>query len=196
MVFKKQRKQFQQITARLNRRERRFIAIGAAGLLLFAFLQLIVFPLYDQHDRLERQRSASRRVIEEMTVLEKRYAVHKQAALAWDGILKKRPRDFSLFSHVEKLAGRSKIMGLIAFIKPSLTDLPDSDYRLSRVEIKFVGLSIKQLVDYLHVLESDASAVQVSRLSIDRKDDQAGRLDVVMLVETPVAAPSGTNKTG
>lgn len=184
------RQKLQRALQRLNHRERGFLAAGSAGLVLFLFMQFVLFPIFDHRDRLQRRLVASQRMMEEMAYLEQRTMADRQAYLAWGRLLEERPREFSLFSHVEKLAGRANIMSAVAFIKPSEGELPDSDFRMSRVEIKLVGLSIKQLVDYLHLLESGANAIQVSRLSLERKGEASATLDAVMLVETPVPAPA------
>lgn len=186
------RQKLQQTLQRLNPRERGFLVAGAAGLALFAFLQWVIVPLFDHRDRLQRRLDARRSSIVEMAALEQRYRAEREIYGAWNRLLEERPGEFSLFSHVEKLAGRADIMNRIAFIKPTESELPDSDVRMSRVEIKLVGLTIKQLVDYLHLLESGANAIRISRLSVERKGEVSATLDVVLQVETPLPASAGT----
>ena len=101
-----------------------------------------------------------------------------------DSSIKKRPRTFTLFSFIDKLAGTSGIKSNIAYMKPSTSNLKNSAYTLSTVEIKINALTMEQLTTFLYGIENSANMVWIKRLSISRGEGNQSLLNSVLQVET------------
>ena len=132
---------------RLTRRER-YAAIGAAGVVvLFAFHQLAVRPALDRIETLERVIPGKSRTVEKLRALSGEYRVLQEqlgelnrAAGKSDGP--------GMLSQMEQIASDCMLAGNIASMKPGTTR-PAGTFGESSVEIRFEGVSIKQLVDFL-----------------------------------------------
>lgn len=170
----------------INLQKREKIAVAAAGiaLVLFLVLQLIVMPIIDRGDTLRSQIKSKSRALEEMQTLKAEYDSVSRYSTDMESGLKKRPRSFTLFSFVEKLAGTSGIKGNIVYIKPSTSNLKNSSYSLSTVEIKLTSLTMEQLTTFLYGIEEPDKMVWIKRISISRGDKNEGLLNSVLQVET------------
>ena len=82
---------------------------AAAAALVFLILLLAVFPLWEARQKLDRSIAANERVLKEMTALGGEYAALKQRAEDIQHALARRPRDFTLFSYLEKKAAETQL---------------------------------------------------------------------------------------
>lgn len=69
-------------------------------------------------------------------------------------------------------------------MKPSTTTQKDSPYRLSMVEMKLSGVTMSQLLAYLHGIETSRDMIAIKRLSISKGEQQADLINTVFQVET------------
>ncbi|MFP4306036.1 MAG: type II secretion system protein GspM [Desulfococcaceae bacterium] len=170
---------------RLAKRERYALMVCAAFVVLFVVVQFAVTPFLDWRNRLRRTLAAQSAALAEMREMETKYAARKSRAEAFARQFARRPRDFSLFSFLDELAGGAGIKNHIAYMKPSKSQEPDSPYTVSKVELKLEGINLKQLTPYLHRVEMENAdkMVFVRRMSITRKGDK-GVIDVILQVET------------
>ena len=84
----------------------------------------------------------------------------------------------------------SLMMSLTALsIDAMLPALPQigSDLSIESVEMKFQAVTLKQITNYLHLVESSPKGALVRRLSMSRVGKEKFYLDVVLLVETLVS---------
>lgn len=95
-----------------------------------------------------------------------------------------REKGFTLFSFLDRLTGKAKIKEYVTYMKPSTTVQKDDSFKISQVEMKFTGLTIKQLTTYLHMVETSKNMVYIKRLSISKTGKQEGFIDAVLQVET------------
>ena len=96
----------------------------------------------------------------------------------------KREKGFTLFSFMDQLAGQAGIKDRISYMKPSNTAQKNSNYRLSRVEMKIDGVTLEQLTNYLYGIETSKNMVIVKKLSISKKEKNEGLINVILQVET------------
>ena len=68
-------------------------------------------------------------------------------------------------------------------MKPSASRTNDR-FKESMVEMKLDKINLKQLVDYLYLIESPENVVSIKRISIRDNKGAAGYLDAVMQVVT------------
>jgi len=169
---------------KLNRREQ--VAVLSVGgiFLIYLVIQLVVSPVIGKKISMKRSLAAKKMTLSEMQSLKAEYvAVKKQkdtSALNMAG----RKKDFTLFSFLDKLAGEAGIKGNISYMKPSTSNQPNSRYKKSIVEMKVEGITMKQLSDYLHSVETSRNSVVVKRLSISSKGGKERAITAVMQVET------------
>ncbi len=69
-------------------------------------------------------------------------------------------------------------------MKPSTTTQKDSAYRISMVEMKLSGITMPQLLAYLHGIETSRDMIAIKRLSISKGEKQADLINTVFQVET------------
>jgi general secretion pathway protein M len=168
----------------LQRREKIAVSAAAVALAAFLLLQVIVFPFIDRGDQLRRSIKSRTQELREMEALKREYASLSRFSNDMESGLKRRPRTFTLFSFIDKLAGSSGIKGNIAYMKPSSSNLKNSSYTLSTVEIKLNALTMEQLTTFLYGIENSANVVWIRRLSVSRGDNNQNLLNSVLQVET------------
>lgn len=169
---------------KLTRREKYSIcaALGAIG--LFVLIQFVVFPHLDKRKRLERAVQVKMGILEEMVALKSEYDAIQRRSDQSNMRFRKREKDFTLFSFLDKLSGRVGIKENITYMKPSTTVQKDSPYKISQVEMKLQGLTLQELTTYLHMVETSRNMVYINKLSILKTGKEKGLVDAVLQVET------------
>ena len=168
----------------LQRREKMAVMAAAIALGIFLVLQVIVFPIIDRGDILRDQIKSKVRALQEMQALKAEYDSFSHYSNDMDAGIKKRPKSFTLFSFIDKLAGTSGIKSNIVYMKPSTSNLKNSAYTLSMVEIKMTSLTMEQLTAFLYGIEDPANMVWIKRISISKGDKNESLLNSVLQVET------------
>ncbi len=170
----------------INLQHREKVIVTAAGIVagVLIMLQLGIFPIIDRRDRLHQQIRQQTAALAEMHDLKREYDTLTRFTRDMERQLKQRPRNFTLFSFTDSLAGRSGIKQNIVYMKPSTSNLKNSPYALSMVEIKLNALTMLQLTTFLHGIEDPSKIVWVKRLSITKDDKKEGLINSVIQVET------------
>ena len=168
---------------RLAFREKVVLGLGALlGALILAYT-LVVTPYMEKMRVLDRRISQKTTELKEISALSQEYIEIKERMEHLKGKARKRKRGFSLFSHLEGLAGKARIKGNIASMKPQSTPLGE-EYRESSVEVKLESITTKQLVDYLFRIENSEAFVRIKRLHVKKRHDNPKYLDATFLVST------------
>ena len=168
----------------LQPRERLAVWIAGTALLIFLIVQLLIFPSIDRRARLKKEITTNELALQEITVLKAEYESLTRNSRNLGNQLNRRPRNFTLFSFIDKLAGQSGIKGNIEYMKPSTANLKNSAYTLSMVEMKVSSLTMKQLTDFLNGVENNETTVWIKRISIQRGDKNANLINTTLQVET------------
>jgi general secretion pathway protein M len=168
----------------LQRREKTALMIAAAALAIFLVLQVVVMPVIDRADKLRNEIKTKTKDLAEIQALKAEYESVSRYSINMESGIKKRPRSFTLFSFIEKLAGTSGIKGNIVYMKPSTANLKNSSFSLSTVEIKLTALTMEQLTTFLYGIEDPVNMVWIKRISISRGDKNESLLNSVLQVET------------
>jgi general secretion pathway protein M len=173
-----------QYLKKLNKRERYIIygALCLVGLLIIS--QFIVAPLIEKRKRMKSSLNAKIAMLGEMQQFRSEYTALMDNAQFSIARFAKRDQGFTLFSFLDRLAGEAGIKDRISYMKPSKTAQKNSDYKISRVEMKLEAITLKQLVAYLYGVETSDNAVDIRKLSITKQDQKQGLISVVMQVET------------
>jgi hypothetical protein len=168
----------------ITKREKYAIWIAVALIAVVILMQVIIFPLVEKRQQLNRQIEAQTQTLKEMLVLKADYESTKKLADSERGRMAGRSSGFTLFSFLDTLAGQVGLKDRIAYMKPSKTTLENTPYNLSVVETKLQNITMKQLTSYLYRIETSDNLVRVKGLSISKTGKQAGTIDAVLMAET------------
>jgi general secretion pathway protein M len=168
----------------LNKREKIGIFVAVGVLCVFIFMQFVITPFIEKRDRLSKNIQIKTSDLEEMIRLKSEYDTLKKQSDLSKAQFAKRKRGFTLFSFLDKLAGQAKLKDRITYMKPSSSTQKNSPYKISTVEMKLQGVTLKQLVPYLHMVETSENMVKIKRLSISKAGKEVGFIDAVLQVET------------
>jgi len=168
---------------RLAFREKVVLGFGVLlGVMLLAYT-LIITPYREKMRVLDRRITQKTIELKEISTLSQEYLEIRERMEELKGKARKRGKTFSLFSHLESLAGKTLIKGNIASMKPQSTPL-GGDYKESSVEVKLESITTGQLVDYLFRIEDSEAFLRIKRLHVKKRHDNPKYLDATFLVST------------
>src|SRR5215510_12196592 len=133
-------------------RERLFIGGAGAALLLFLIFKLAIDPMFKHSAELDRQIVTARRQLAELRTMQQEYQRQKSVVDSINSQLK-RQQNFAIVSRLEELAGQTGIQNKILYMKPTVST-PSEVYNEESVEVKMEGVTLEQLVRYLHQIET------------------------------------------
>ena len=170
----------------LNKREK--LAVWAAGIAIGLLImgKLVVFPYLDAREKWARQVEVKKVTLLEMQALKAEYKNFKQLSDHSRVRLEKRGKGFTLYSFINDVSNKAKIKDNITYMKPSTIEHKGSALKVDVVEMKFSGVTLKQLADYLHMVEKSGNQVFIKRAAISKSTKKKGYLDVTLLVETVI----------
>ena len=170
---------------KLGRREKILVSLAACCIAVFVLFQFIIFPFFDRREVIGRGIEAKRDGLKEIVKLRSEYESYKRGADGIQRYLRSRMKSFTLFSFLEQAAGKARVKDHIKYMKPSASRT-SGRFKESMVEMKLDKISLKQLVDYLYLIESPKNIVSIKRISIRDSKSAPGYLDAVMQVLTIV----------
>ena len=153
----------------LQPRERLFIGGAGATLVLFLIFKLAIDPLFKHSSELDRQIVTARRQLTELRVLQQEYLRQKTVVDSINSQLK-RQQNVAIFSRLEEFAGQTGIRNKILYMKPTVST-PSEVYNEESVEVKMEGVTLEQLVRYLHQIETSPQLLKIKRLEIKPRFD-------------------------
>jgi len=169
---------------KLNRREK-YIIYGAGCLLgLLFIIHFVITPFFENKNHLQQSLQTKKGELEEMRRLQAEYQALKEKLQLSEISLGRRQKGFTLFSFMDQLAGQAGIKDRISYMKPSSALQKNSNYKISRVEVKLDAITLEQLTTYLYSIETSTNMVMVKKLSISKKDKDENFINVVLQVET------------
>lgn len=174
------------MAVQLNKREK--LAVWTAGIAigLLVMGKLVIFPYLEAHEKWARQIEAKKVTLLEMQALKAEYNNFKQLSDHSRVRLEKRGKDFTLYSFINGVSDKAKIKDNITYMKPSTIEQKGSALKVDVVEMKFSGVTLKQLAHYLHMVENSGNQVFIKRAVISNSTKKKGYLDVTLLVETVI----------
>ena len=153
----------------LQPRERLFLGGGVAVLVLFLFFKVAIDPLFKHSADLDRQIISARRQLAELRTMQQEYQRQKSVVDTINNQLKQQ-QNFAIFSRLEEFAGQTGIRNKILYMKPTVST-PSEVYNEESVEIKMEGVTLEQLVRYLHQVENSPQLLKIKRLEIKPRFD-------------------------
>lgn len=169
--------------AGLATRERLIVAGGALIAAVSLFFVFVVDPMLERREILDRQIVRQQRAIGELATLGSEYA----AARARLGQIEKRMEEgrgkFSLLPYLEETASAAEVRDRIVSMQPHPVQ-PVQGYRETSVELRLDSVPLPRLLSLLVALENSPYLVQVKRLQIKPRFDEAHLLEATLLVST------------
>ncbi|MBW2479009.1 MAG: type II secretion system protein M [Deltaproteobacteria bacterium] len=172
------------ILKNLNRRERYGVMLAAGVIVIFLIAVFIIEPFLSRSANMKNSLQAKADILVEMQRMQSEYNSLTQQATMSISRFQRRPKGFTLYSFMDRLAGESGIKDRISYMKPSKTAQKNSPYKISRVEMKLDEITLEQLANYLYGVETSQNMVQIKKISISKKDGEQGLLTAVLQVET------------
>jgi general secretion pathway protein M len=167
----------------LTRREKLSILAGTSAVVIFIVVQFCVVPLLNGKAKMRRSIQTNERMLKEIIELRTDYCSFKDSADTVGAALMQRNKNFTLFSFLERQAGRAGVKANIAYMKPS-TATEAGPFKESIVEMKLEDITLKQIIDYLYFIESPKDLVRIKRISIKQSKNNRQSLTVLIHVVT------------
>jgi general secretion pathway protein M len=167
----------------LAKREKYLIALAVVVIVFAVLIQLVVVPIMDSRERMQSGVAAKEKNLQEIVRLSYEYQVLKQGSETLSQRLSSRPTNFTLFSFLEKAAGEAGVKNNIKYMKPSAST-GKGPFKESLVEMKLETITLKQMVEYLKLIESPDDIVSIKRISIQTNKKEEQYLDAILQVLT------------
>ncbi|MCP4744937.1 MAG: hypothetical protein GY874_02185 [Desulfobacteraceae bacterium] len=168
----------------LQKRDRLAIICAATAIGVFIIAKLMIFPIFGNLNSKHSLIKSKRQQLVQMYSLKAEAGALSKSSSNIKQELKNRPKGFTLFSFLDDLAGKTGIKSNIVSMKPSNTQLKNSSYVLSMVEIKVQSVTMEQLVNFLHGVENSRERMWVRSMTITKRTKNQGLISSILKVET------------
>ena len=166
-----------------SQRERIIVAVGVTVVAAALVFLLIIDPLMDTIDKLDRQALRKAKDSQELMLVAQEY-VAKQARIAK---LEERmpipPAQFSLLAFMEEATTTAQIRDRITGMQPQSPTIVQG-YQETAVDLRLEGVSLPQLLALLVAIEQAPYDVQVHHLQMKPKYDNPANLDAILRIVT------------
>jgi hypothetical protein len=168
---------------KLGKREKIVVVSGGVGALILLLITFGFAPALDRMEMLDRLSIQKKIELKEIVQLKEEYLSQKKVIDGINNELSKKSKGFAIFSFLEETANNLGIKGNIISMKPSNAIIGDL-YNESSIEIRVVGITLKQLTEYLYKIESTDQVLKIKRLMIKPRIENPKILDVTFKVST------------
>lgn len=167
----------------LDSREKRVLLGGVIFVLCFFVLQLVILPLLDVRTDLETSIEKKSRELEKIEQLKGEYQRLKEQEGGIQAMIADRSPGFTLFTFLDKQVTEAQVKKQIKYMKPS-TEEGDDNLNESMVEMKLQRITLKALVSFIMLVESEENVVLIRRISVQESGNEQGYLDVILQIIT------------
>jgi general secretion pathway protein M len=143
------------------------VACGGGLVLVVLLIQLLLLPFMESKKTVQQSIRNNEKTRAEMLLLAKDYEALKRQAGKIQQALASRPQNFSLFSRVEKIAGDAGVKGNIKSMNAAKGAV-SGPYEELPVDIRLEKITLRQLTDFLYLLESPQELIRVKRLALTK----------------------------
>lgn len=167
----------------LAKREKYLITLAVLVIVFALVIQLVIAPFLEKKKQYENNVVTKQNNLQQMATLRQEYLLLEQDSKILAQRLARRPKNFTLFSFLEKAAGNAGVKDNIKSMKPSAST-GKGPFKESLVEMKLERVTLGQLVGYLKLIESPDDLVNIKRISIQSNKKETQFLDAVLQVLT------------
>jgi general secretion pathway protein M len=167
---------------KLSSRERWVLFGGIGFVLCFAVLQLVIIPVLDAQDNLEKSISSKKQELKQIRKLQQDYYTLKSEEGTVQARIDQRQSGFTLFTFLDQQATEAKVKKQIMYMKPST--VVGDELNEAMVEMKLQQITLNDLVGFLRLVESDENVVFIRRFSVQESGDKQGYFDSILQIVT------------
>ena len=175
----------------LTKSQKYMVVAGLVFVVAALLVQFAVFPYFDARQKVRGAIAGSEKSLRELATLGVEYGVLRQRSEEIRRVIERRPPGFALFSYLEKRAGDAGVKTNIKSINP-LKSAPEGAYEETAVEMRLEKLTMKQLTDFLYLVESREDLVRIRKLSGGKMKESPEYLSVSIQVFTYQPMPPGS----
>lgn len=152
---------------RLSTQQQLTVAGGGGLALVMLLIQLFFLPFIEAQKTVNQSILKNEKTLAEMMLLSRDYQILKQQAGRIQLTLARRPQNFSLFSHLEKIAGDAGVKSNIKSINAAKGSI-SGPYEELPVDIRLEKITLRQLTDFLYLLESPQELIRVKKIALTK----------------------------
>lgn len=167
---------------KLNSRERWVLFGGMGFVVCFLLLQLVIVPVLDARNNLEKSIARKKQELIEIKLLQQEYYTLKSEEGTIQARINQRPAGFTLFTFLDQKATEAMVKKQIMYMKPST--VTGDELNEAMVEMKLQQITLADLVGFLRLVESVEHVVFIRRFSIQESGDKQGYFDSILQIVT------------
>ena len=164
----------------LSTREKRILCLGGCFLITLFVLKGILLPAMAEKEGLEKKVVAAEQNLKEMMSIKEQYQRMDLNVSREMQNRKIREKGFTLFSFLDRLALKSGVKENIVHMKPDSRKQDNAAYTISMVKVKLESLYLKELMDFLYLIETAGKGVHISGVSLTKTGKENQLMDAVL----------------
>jgi general secretion pathway protein M len=165
----------------MSKRERTLVMAGGIVLGLSLLFLLIVDPLLDKLDRLERQAVRKQKDLTELALLSQDYLAKRDRLAKIESRMPANDSHFSLLTFMEEAATTAQVRERITSMQPQVQSLAQG-YEETAVDLRLDGINLPELLALLVAIDRAPYDLHVRHLQIRPKFDNPVNIDATVRV--------------
>ncbi len=166
---------------KLRSRERRFVYVGTAVILLALYYSLVIHPLAQKSREMQAKIASRQRQMEQLKQLAAQLELLRANNAVHSSSKQAQSSNFSLLTFLERNAEANGIRSKLVSLKP-LDTRSERGATVITVEVRLQRLSMHELLLYLYSIESLNQPISLSSIRIHRRFDNQDQLDLTLRV--------------
>jgi general secretion pathway protein M len=164
-----------------SQRDRIILAVGGAFVAAALVYLLVIDPLIETIDRLDRQARRKAKDSQELALVAQEYLVKQARVAKLEERMPVPPAQFSLLAFMEEATTTAQIRDRIVGMQPQAPIIVQG-YQETSVDLRLDGVSLPQLLALLVAIERAPYAVQVQYLQMKPQYDTPINLDATLRI--------------
>ncbi len=165
----------------MSKRERTLVLAGGIVLGFSLLFVLIVDPLLDKLDRLDRQASRKQKDLAELAALSQDYLAKRDRLAKVESRMPASDSHFSLLTFMEEAATAAQVRERITSMQPQVQTLTQG-YEETAVDLRLEGVQLPDVLALLAAIDQAPYNLQVRHLQIRPKFDNPVNLDATLRI--------------
>jgi len=165
----------------MSKRERTLVMAGGVVLGLSLIFLLIVDPLLDKLDRLERQTVRKQKDLTELAALSQAYLTKRDRLAKVESRMPALDSHFSLLTFMEEAATTAQVRERITSMQPQVQTLAQG-YEETAVDLRLEGVQLPDILAFLVAIDQAPYDLHVRHLQMRPKFDNPVSMDATIRV--------------
>ncbi|MBX3326670.1 MAG: type II secretion system protein GspM [Nitrospira sp.] len=165
----------------MSQRERMLVLAGGVVVGFSLLFVLIVDPLLDNLERLDRQAVRKQKELTELASLGQSYLTKRDRLSKIEGRMPAAESHFSLLTFMEEAATTAQVRERITSMQPHVQSLAQG-YQETAVDLRLEGIQLPELLAFLATIDQAPYDLHVRHLQIRPKFDNPVNLDATVRV--------------